>query len=186
MSWLAVDGYGFDKAYFHTRKYVDEQRLLPPYPWDGHPGYFPRAVDQGIGRALWFIHGGNAPAVTTAVQRFATERHADLYSGVGLAATFAGGCDATALAALARDAGPHRSHLAQGAVFAAKARAFSGFVPPHSETAISTLAGMSVTAASALADDVALDTLTHASEPAYEMWRQQVRAHFVKIPGRVG
>lgn len=57
MSWLAVDGYGFDRAYFDTPRWVDEQWVGPNYPWLGCPEYFPRAVDQGIGRALWFIHG---------------------------------------------------------------------------------------------------------------------------------
>ncbi|HYN93822.1 MAG TPA: DUF1702 family protein, partial [Pilimelia sp.] len=60
MSWLAVDGYAFDRAYFDTRRWVDEQYVPAPYPWAGAPDYFPRAVDQGIGRALWFIHGGRA------------------------------------------------------------------------------------------------------------------------------
>ena len=55
MSWFVVDGYGFDRAYFDTRRWVDEQYLPKPYPWAGRPQYFQRAVDQGIGRALWFI-----------------------------------------------------------------------------------------------------------------------------------
>ena len=50
MSWLAVDGYGFDRAYFDTRRWVDEQRAPAPYAWEGSPDYFLRAVDQGIGR----------------------------------------------------------------------------------------------------------------------------------------
>ncbi len=90
MSWLAVDGYGFDRAYFDTRRWIDEQRLPRPYPWAGCPDYFPRAFDQGVGRALWFIHGGVPENVAAAVERFAEDRRPDLWSGVGLAATFAG------------------------------------------------------------------------------------------------
>src|SRR5215475_5665609 len=94
MTWLAVDGYGFDLAYFSTRRYVQEQRVPRPYPWEGCPDYFPRAVDQGVGRALWFLHGADPAAVAAAVDRFAGARRPDLWSGVGLAATFAGGCPA--------------------------------------------------------------------------------------------
>ena len=83
MSWLAVDGYGFDRAYFDTRRWVDAQRVPKAYPWAGSPGYFPRAVDQGIGRALWFICGGSAPEVAAAAGRFASHRQADLWSGIG-------------------------------------------------------------------------------------------------------
>lgn len=107
MTWLAVDGYGFDLAYFDVAKWVDEQRRPAPYDWQGHRDYFGRAVDQGIGRALWFIHGARVLDVDAAVRRFAPERHADLFSGVGLAATFAGGCGEADLATLRREAGEH-------------------------------------------------------------------------------
>jgi hypothetical protein len=175
MSWLAVDGYGFDRAYFETEKWVDRQRRPAAYPWQGRADYFPRAVDQGIGRALWFIHGGQYRDVASAVDRFADQRRADLWSGVGLAATFAGGCDADGLAELREAAGEHRPHLAQGAVFAAKARDFSGFTPPHTEVGIGAFAGMSVAAAAALADEVAVGGFDGDGEPDYEAWRARIR-----------
>ncbi|MET0417994.1 MAG: DUF1702 family protein [Actinoplanes sp.] len=176
MSWLAVDGYGFDRAYFDTDIVVTRQQLLDPYPWQGRADYFPRAVDQGIGRALWFIHGGVPDAVGAAVRRFTTDRHADLWSGVGLAATFAGGCDETGLKALREDSGTYWPHLAQGAVFAAKARDFSGYVAEHSAKALHVLAGLSVPTASAMADDISLSKAS-SGEPDYEAWRRQVREH---------
>jgi enediyne biosynthesis protein E2 len=176
MTWLAVDGYGFDLAYFKTARWVDRQEVPAPYPWLGRADYFPRAVDQGVGRALWFIHGGQVPAVDAAVRRFAGHRHADLWSGVGLAATFAGGGGSADLAALRRVAGEHRDHLAQGSVFAAKARAYSGFVPPHTELACAALTDRSVAAAAALADDVAVEANHSGSVPPYEVWRARIRA----------
>jgi hypothetical protein len=175
MSWLAVDGYGFDRAYFQTDRWVVRQERPAPYPWLGRADYFPRAVDQGIGRALWFIHGGRPDPVVSAVRRFAVGRRPDLWSGVGLAATFAGGCDADGLAVLMREAGNDSPHLGQGAVFAAKARDFSGCTPPHTETATAALAGMSVAAAAALADDVAVGGLESATDTDYEAWRARVR-----------
>ena len=184
MSWLAVDGYGFDLAYFHTRRWVEEQQVPAPYPWQGSPEYFPRAVDQGIGRALWFIHGGQPLDVAAAVGRFPGHRQPDLWSGVGLAATFAGGCDADGLAALRRGAGGHRPDLAQGSVFAAKARTYSGFVPPHTETATRAIADLSVEAAVALADDFTAGPESSGPVPQYELWRRQVRAHFLLAADR--
>ena len=180
MSWLAVDGYGFDRAYFDTDTVVTRQRRLDPYPWQGRADYFPRAVDQGIGRALWFIHGAVPDAVGAAVRRFAADRHADLWSGVGLAATFAGGCDAIGLEAVREHSGEHWPHLAQGAVFAAKARDFSGFVAGHTGTALHVLTGLTVPAASALADDVSL-TRANSGEPDYEAWRRQIREHLGRV-----
>ncbi|GAB3463400.1 DUF1702 family protein [Actinophytocola sediminis] len=180
MSWLAVDGYGFDRAYFDTRKIVDEQRPLKPYPWTGNADYFPRAVDQGIGRALWFINGAVPDRVTSAVEAFAEHRRADLWSGVGLAATFAGGCSAEGLGRLRAAAGGYADEVALGSVFAAKARTYAGFVPEHSRLATTALTGLSVADAVAVADatEVAPAATGPAGEPAYEVWRERIRSNF--------
>lgn len=174
MSWLAVDGYGFDRAYFDTRRFVHEQHVPAPYPWLGAPDYFPRAVDQGIGRALWFIHGADVQAVTAAVERFAEHRRADLWSGVGLAAAFAGGCGPDGLAALRSGAGDHWIELALGTVFAAKARFHAGFVPACAEAATAAFAGLPVSAAVALADDTSPGGGCPPDRPVYEQWRRNI------------
>ncbi|GAA2596993.1 DUF1702 family protein [Actinomadura fulvescens] len=179
MSWLAVDGYAFDRAYFDTRRYVDRQETLPAYAWQGSADYFPRAADQGIGRALWFICGAQVTAVAAAVRRFASPRHADLWSGVGLAATFAGGCGPGDYTALRREAGEFAPELVQGAVFAIKAREHAGHMPPRTVAAAEALTGLSVPAAVALADDTEVAGATDAAVPAYELWRRNVQAHFV-------
>lgn len=176
MSWLCVDGYGFDLAYFHTRRWVDEQRVPEPYPWLGCPEYFPRAVDHGIGRALWFIHGGAPDAVAKAVAAFGEPRRADLWAGVGLAATFAGGCGAEGLRALRDEAGEHADHLGLGAVFAATARVAATHVPEHTEESTEALAGLSAEAAVGLAATARPDPEATGPEPHYEMWRSNIRA----------
>ncbi|MEU1586964.1 DUF1702 family protein [Micromonospora sp. NPDC005710] len=181
MSWLAVDGYGFDRAYFETDRWVQQQRPLPAYPWLGRADYFPRAVDQGIGRALWFIHGGEPADVTAAVDRFAPERRSDLWSGVGLAATFAGGTTPEGLRHLRTAAGEHRDHLGQGAVFAAKARTFAGYLPEHSEAGVTVLAGLPAAKAAVLADEVAAVGFGDTEDPDYEVWRHRIRARLNAI-----
>jgi hypothetical protein len=176
MSWLAVDGYGFDRAYFDTKRWVDRQYVPSAYPWQGSADYFLRAVDQGIGRALWFIHAGQAPDVAAAVLRFPEPRRADLWSGVGLAATFAGGCEAGTLAPLRAAAGEHADHLGLGAVFATKARHYSGYVPEHSADAAFALTGLTVAEAVAVADETEVAADTPGPVPAYELWRSRIRA----------
>src|SRR5919197_2815791 len=58
LRWLAFDGYGFHQAYFATRTYVEERRVSTVRaPWPDPSGYTTRAVDQGIGRAMWFVCG---------------------------------------------------------------------------------------------------------------------------------
>ena len=178
MSWLAVDGYGFDRAYFDTRRWVDHQYVPAPYPWAGSPDYFSRAVDQGIGRALWFIRGAQVADVAASVGAFAAGRQADLWSGVGLAAGIAGGTGPAALSALREAAGQYAAEVALGAVFAAKARSYAGLVPDHTEMAATVLADLSVADAVALADATAVHK-NAGTAPAYELWRQNIRA---KLP----
>jgi hypothetical protein len=178
-----LDGYGFHQAYFKTEKYVRQQYQDQDFPWPGreYRGYALRAMDQGIGRALWFIHGGEVHAVATAVERFAPQRRADLWSGVGLAATFAGGASATALEYLAQAAGEHGGHLAVGSVFAAKARDHAGFVPSHSADAVEVLTGRTVAAAVEIADRTTVPHTGPESVPQYEVWRERIRAE-LRLP----
>ena len=182
MSWLCVDGYGFDLAYFHPRKWVDEQRVPEPYPWLGHPEYFPRAVDQGIGRALWFMHGGVPNAVTDAVAQFTEARQGDLWSGVGLASTFAGGCDANGLARLRAAAGVHEANLGLGSIFASVARTVAGFVPDHSAEALAALAGLTPDEAFTVAATTHPNPDVPRTEPHYEAWRAAIRAELTARP----
>lgn len=181
MSWFVVDGYGFDLAYFHTDKWVAQQRRPKPYPWAGDAGYFPRAVDQGIGRALWFINGGDPAGAAAAVRRFDPSRHADLWSGVGLAATFAGGCPPEGLAALLTAAGEHRPEVSLGSVLAAKARQHSGHVPPHVAASLAALTGLSPQEAGDLADRTEVPFDTSGPVPPYERWRHRIRESFVAV-----
>ncbi|HEX3588111.1 MAG TPA: DUF1702 family protein [Pseudonocardiaceae bacterium] len=179
MSWLAVDGYGFDRAYFQTATWVDEQYVCAPYPWQGRPDYFPRAIDQGIGRALWFINGAVASSVVKAVDRFPEHRRADLWSGVGLAATFAGGSTERGLTAVRHGAGEeYQPDLALGMAFAVKARTYAGFVPPHTEIAASALGGVSVAQTVAITDDAEVREHDDGDLPTYELWRQDIRSRF--------
>jgi hypothetical protein len=185
MSWLAVDGYGFDKAYFDTERYVDRQTPIAPYPWDGDPDYFCRVIDQGIGRALWFIHGADTGKVAAAVAAFDRHRQADLWSGVGLAATFAGGGQPAELAALVRVAGEHAAELALGSVFAVKARSYAGFVPQHTVSAAHEFTGLSVEQATEVADSTEVLGPISSNEPRYELWRQEIRSYFARSSNRV-
>src|SRR4051794_23368564 len=100
MRWLVLDGYGFHQAYFHTQQYVTEHYQEPAIPWpaEGPRWYAPHAIDQGIGRALWFVGGTDVERVTALIGGFPAERQPDLYSGAGLAATYAGGAEIAELA----------------------------------------------------------------------------------------
>lgn len=172
LGWLIIDGYGFHEGYFHWRSAITEMRVPR-----GLSGYAARVFDQGLGRALWFFNGADVAGAAACINRFVPERRADLWSGLGLAATYAGGVDEAELNELPRLAGEYRSHLAQGAAFAAKARHLPGIQTPHTEIACQVLCGVSSLQAASLTDSAlaAAQRPDAVGEP-YEAWRSEIRA----------
>src|SRR5262249_43750809 len=84
LGWLSVDGYGFHQGFFAWERFVrrqEEPRRLSAYAR--------RAFDQGLGRSLWFVHGADVERIASSVKSFSVRRRGDLWSGVGLAATYA-------------------------------------------------------------------------------------------------
>jgi enediyne biosynthesis protein E3 len=175
LRWLALDGFGFHEGYFHWQHYQDGKSLPRKLR-----GYQLRAFDQGLGRSLWFIGGADPEQINRLVREFPGSRRGDLWSGVGLACTYAGAAGLPAMSSLREGSGNYYQHLAQGAVFAAKTRERAGNVTQHTDLACRTLCGLSVQDAASIADA----TLPRASEafppdcPAYEIWRRRIRTHF--------
>lgn len=182
---LVLDGYGFHQAYFRTAKYIEGQYQDPNFPWPGgaHASYANRAIDQGIGRAAWFIAGTDPERVADLIDTFAEQRRGDLYSGVGLAATYAGGVEEQELRAVLRRAGDYRANLAQGSAFAADARVRAGIVPPHSALATRVLCGAKPEDVSRLVTKLRPDQEVEGDQPAYEVWRQRLANEFVSLGG---
>lgn len=178
LRWLALDGYGFHQAYFRTQQYVWNQHRTRIPGWEP-ARYAGRAVDQGIGRALWFVNGADVQRVATTIEAFPQSRRGDLWSGAALASVYAGGADAGELSDMVRLAGPYRPHAAQGAAFAAKARLLAGLVMPGTELGVKVHCEMSVEEAAAVTDE-ARDGLPSddTDVPRYEIWRDRIRKRF--------
>ncbi|MCA9186647.1 MAG: DUF1702 family protein [Pirellulaceae bacterium] len=174
LRWLLVDGYGFHQGYFHPQRYLYAMRHDRAI---GARGYQARAFDQGLGRSLWFVTCANPRRISAIIGNMAQERHADLWSGVGLAATYAGGVSAEILDELREIAGTQAIHLAQGAVFAAAARHRAGNVVPYTFDACRLLTGLSVEDASDVAEQarLGLPQSLESHQPAYEGWRGAIR-----------
>ncbi|MFI2710759.1 DUF1702 family protein [Micromonospora sp. NPDC018662] len=121
LRWLAYDGYGFFKVFFSRDPTLGRWRRHRK-PCD--PTCAIRY--QGLGRCLWFRESGDPTAVAERVAGLPASHRGDVWSGIGLAATYAGGVDPDAHLLLRRLAGNHRTALAQGAAFAAEARRADG------------------------------------------------------------
>lgn len=175
LGWLVVDGYGFHEGYFHWRR-AFEDKDVP----ERLTHYARRVFDQGLGRSLWFVECANVERVPVTIVSFPSARHADLWSGIGLACAYAGGVSRAEIDALLRAAGPYRPQLAQGAAFAAKTRKRASNPATHTELACEVLCGMSADDAASITD-IALDRLPpDGEEPSYEIWRQRIQSYFTK------
>jgi len=168
LRWLAWDGWGFHRGFFTPRRTITGRRI------EAGLGDAVHIRDQGVGRSLWFHDCADVAAVAERIGGFGARRQADLWSGVGLAAAYAGGvCDAD-LARLADLAGPMRAHLAQGVAFAAAARLRSGDLPAHTRCAAEVVAGVPAEEAAEWTD-AALAGLTGHDSSSYETWRTRIR-----------
>jgi len=181
LRWLAFDGYGFHEGYFHWPASIRDQQVPARLE-----GYERRVFTQGLGRSLWFVKGCDVERIASTIAGFSPERRADLWSGIGLAATYAGGVARRDLERLFELAAGFEPHLAQGAAFAAKARQRAGNRTEAAERACEILCGCPADEAAALTD-TELEALDGArleppassgrgsTEPLFEAWRRRIR-----------
>lgn len=170
LRWLAMDGYGFHEGYFHWQRTIEvrqQPRRLR--------GYARNAFDQGVGRSLWFVRGADVEHIAHTIAAFAPARHPDLWSGVGLAAAYAGGVTRSELEALRKTAGAHQANMAQGAAFAAEARERGGNPAAHTDMACSVLCNMTAAGAADIARQMRQDLPATGDGTAYTLWRQRIR-----------
>ena len=170
LGWLVVDGYGFHEGYFGWPQYIQRQTLPSRLK-----GYERRVFDQGLGRSIWFVKGADIPGVVTAINAFPFARRDDLWSGVGLASAYAGGCDRVAIESLRVAAHAHFPALAQGVAFAAKTRQRAANLNSYTETVCHVICGSSAEELAAITDAALENLRGDDGVPAYEQWRRRIQ-----------
>jgi hypothetical protein len=174
LRWLAVDGSGFGEVYFGgTRALLRRASRTPGAVW--------QVRVAGCGRALWFAESACPAGIADVVDRAPTVARPHLWSGVGLAAAYAGAADEPARAELLDLVGRYREHFAQGVVFAAGARVRSGIVPRHTRDTCAQVLGVTAEEAARWADEACTDLLDTTDVRAYLEWKSRLRD---RIAGR--
>lgn len=173
LGWLVVDGYGFHEGYFGWPRYVERRATHARLE-----GYELRVFDQGLGRSMWFVKGADVAAIASAINAFSSTRRDDLWSGVGLACAYAGGCGRAAMESLRAAAKEHLPALAQGVAFAAKTRHRAANLNSHTETACRLICGHSAEEAAAITDAALEDVRAEGELPAFEVWRRRIQNKF--------
>jgi hypothetical protein len=175
LGWLAFDGLGFHQGYFAPDRYIRAQELPPV------SGYASQVFDQGLGRSLWFVDCGDVTRIPRTIAAFPPTRQDDLWSGVGLAAAYAGGAERDDLIDLREAAGAAIPHLAQGVAFAAKARERAGNPSRFTQLAAETICGISASAAAEITDLALADARSVSAAIAYDVWRSGIRTRLARI-----
>jgi hypothetical protein len=171
LRWLAIDGFGFHHGYFYWQQYVRAHKR----PAD-LSAYALRVFDQGLGRSLWFVECAEPLRISNTIASFSPDRHADLWSGVGLAAAYTGTANRNQLETLRDESRDFRWHLAQGAAFAAKARERAGNPTVHTDLGCRVFCEIPASDAAQVVDQ-AMRELNADDEHAnaYEVWRERIR-----------
>lgn len=177
LRWLALDGAGFCTAFFRrgrTRRGATGRA--------GLRGNWTRVHDQGVGRALWFVTGAQVDQAAAVIATASRERAGDLWSGLALAAVYAGGVTADETARLLAAARPWRADIAQGAAFGAKARLLGGAGDEEADRRVRALAGCDLVTAAAATDTALATTTGDGSLRDYLAWRASIRSLLADDP----
>lgn len=166
--WLALDGLGFHEGYFHFDRFQAAHEVPEYLPETARPSF-----DQGLGRAVYFGQCASARHVSERIAGFDKARQGDLWHGIGVALTFAGGNEESGIADFAAAAGDYFPHLATGVLGAAHGRARSRTSPSWTRDAVRIILGMTLDDAEALYSNIC--------SRAAERHADDVRAQFPVI-----
>ncbi|MFE3176321.1 DUF1702 family protein [Amycolatopsis sp. NPDC059090] len=180
LRWLAFDGWGFaigalgDDA--RVRELARHRRAC---------GVRCAIRHQGVGRAVWFIESTEPESIAGRIRSFPRHHHGDLWSGVGFAATVAGGCAPEDLGWLPELAGEHVPHLVQGTAFAAEVLTRAGLETEDVQSVVKALAGVELAEAASWSVR-ARAGLEHAGARAedHQLWRSRIRDEAIRFAAR--
>ncbi len=187
LCWVIVDGYGFHEGFFAWHRTVERQ-VVPSH----FSPYAVRLFDQGLGRCLWFASGALVDRVASLIGSFPKQRQPDLWSGVGLASSFAGGATRAELELLKEKAAPYRLQLARGAAVAAKGQRDANHQSAHTDLACWIYGDLSgeqaVNILERTREELPMQdgviSENFGGEPAYEIWRQRTQEQLALELGR--
>lgn len=174
LRWLALDGAGFAETYFGgVRALHRRARRESDQRW--------AALLAGSGRALWFVESADVEGVAAVIAETPAAARPHLWSGIGLACSYAGCADAPALDRLVDASGAHWPSLGQGVLFAVAARNRARVVPPHAEAACRQLFSIDPSTAEQWTDEAARGLTDSADLSAYLEWKARLRGMVARL-----
>ncbi|HRG90192.1 MAG TPA: DUF1702 family protein, partial [Chitinophagales bacterium] len=162
--YRVFDGYGYYEGIFRRRRSILNHMKIQV-----DDAVASGALDQGVGRSLWYNSRGVFDDAQTTLESFAPERLPDLWRGLGIAITYVGGSTEDALRDMFSKAGAYQTQLATGAAMALISRHYAGYVTPDSELACKTWCGKTA-AEIIILNEQLRNNINPESDMAYWEW----------------
>lgn len=115
------DGFGFHQGIFHPGELVGSLEAPPSFPDHGR-----QLFDSGVARSLWWSQGASPTRLGAAIDRVAEHRRAEMWCGIGVAASYAGGVEPPVLWDVFERSGAYAGDFLSGALLAARMRQKGG------------------------------------------------------------
>lgn len=146
--WFVLDGLGFQQGLLHPDKFI-ERRIRSRRALSAQGA---KVFDQGLGRSIWFQSAGDVQRACESVEKFDHERHADLWTGLGVAVAHVGNLPESSLTYLRARAEKHAASFAVGIAIAAHVRHLNGTGKEVADNACRIIAGVSAQEAAAIVE----------------------------------
>lgn len=146
LGWMAMDAYGMHEGYFRWFDSVHKMKMP-----EGLPPLAQEAFDQGLGRGLWFIAGGDSDTILNLVNSFPIARRFSMWRGIGLNVGFWGAFDEKQIRQLYKASGKFLPYFQQGVVQAVAMRCDIDEVEDHTRAGSEIVCGAPIHEISELA-----------------------------------
>ena len=171
LRWRVIDGYGFRDGLVAPRRHV--LRTEGPRRIDGVAQATWR---QGLGRSLWYTTRGDAGEVRDAVNAFPSPLRPELWTGVGVAATWIGCTSQPPMARLRAVAGHDAHWLGLGAALAARTARDAGALTARQDAPCRALAGAAPGELAALTDTAEEAVSSETDADPFHAWKIAIAA----------
>ena len=172
MRYRVLDGYGYYEGIFRRRR-----SILSHLKLQVEDTVASAALDQGLGRSIWYLNKGNIDDAKTMIESFAIERQKDLWRGLGIAIAYVGGCDEEILNEIFSKSKHYKPQLATGALMALVSRDAAKYISPDTELACKVFCNKTAEQILELNYSVK-NKLNLQSDDAYAKWIEELEQCF--------
>lgn len=128
LRYRVLDGYGYYEGIFRRRRSIINRLKLQT-----EDAVASAALDQGLGRSIWYLNKGLIDGAKAMIETFPAERQKDLWRGLGIAIAYVGGCDEKTLQEIFLKADSYKAQLTTGAVMALVSRDSARYISTDTE-----------------------------------------------------